>query len=264
MNKPQLTCFEEDADKAATDKAAAEQAAADKAVADKATVEKQFSQDDLNRVVAEEKRKTQVRQREMASELAEIKKNSSLSDEEKQTLETRIEELQNQYLTAEERARQASEATKKKNENTLKDLTNERDNWRTKHESLVINSAVTTAASNNKAWFAEQIAAILVPKTKLVEKLDDAGKPTSIHEARVAFPDTNKDGKAVTLDLTVDQAVKRMRELEQYGNLFEGDKAGGLGQSGSAGKTKSTSLEKLAKTNNAEEYRKARRANRSE
>ena len=256
FNKAQLTCFDEESDKAAADKAAADKAAADKA---EANDEKKFSQEDFNRVMAEEKRKTNVHQREMAAELAEIKKNSSLSDEEKQVLEARIDELQTQYLSAEERARQASESTQKKNANTLKELTDERDTWRIKHEGLVIDNAVTAAASNNKALFTEQIADHLVPKTKLVEKLDDSGKQTGIFEARVSFPDTNKEGKSVTLDLTVNQAVKRMRELDQYGNLFEGDKTGGLGQSGSAGKTKGANLEKLAKSNDAEAYRKARK-----
>lgn len=257
MTIPQLTCFDEDAEKAAADKAAADEKAANEKAANDA--EKQFSQDDFNRAMAEEKRKMQVGQREMAAELAEIKKNTSLSDEEKITLESRIEELQKQYLTAEERARQVSEATQKKSTETLKSLTTERDSWKLKHEALIIDNAITKAAANNEALFTEQITAILISKTKLAEKLDETGKPNDEYEARVSFPDTDKDKKPVIMDLTVDQAVKRMRELKQYENLFQGDKTSGLGQHGSVGKTKGVNLEKLARNNNAAEYRKARK-----
>jgi len=62
--------------------------------------------------------------------------------------------------------------------------------------------------------------------------MDDNGEPTGMLAPKVKFPDTDKDGKSVILDLTVTEAVKRMKELtDQYGNLFKGTAAGGIGGS---------------------------------
>jgi len=237
-----FTCFDPDA----TDRA-------DIAAKDVKT----FTQEQVNTFLADEKRKSQVKQREMATELENLKKNTTLTTEERDTLQNRIEELQNQFMTKEEQARQASEKNSKKTAEDLKTLTTERDTWRNKHSQLLVDTEITKAAADNKAFSTEQISAILTPKTKLSEILDDTGKPLGIFEPRVMFSDKDKDDKPVVLELTVNDAVKRMTELPQYGNLFEGDKKGGFGGSGSSVAGKKVNLAKIAKDPVA--YRKLRK-----
>lgn len=194
--------------------------------------EKTFTQEEVNTFLAKEKRKTQDAQKKLASQLQEVKKTAELTSEEKIELEKQIEDLQKQYMTVEERARQASDKATKAHEKVVTDLTTERDSWKNRYTQSTITSSIAQAAVVNKAIDVDQIAAMLRPAAKLSEKLDEAGKPTGIFEPRVDFQDIDKDEKPITLDLSISEAVKRMTELPRYGNLFEGGKTGGLGANG--------------------------------
>ena len=248
-----LICFEGE-DEAA--KAAAEATA--KATEDAKKKEEVFTQEQVNTMMADEKRKNQNKQRELVTELESLKKNTALTTEERDSLQSRIEELQNQFLTSEEKARQDVEKKKKEFQVNVETLTSERDTWRKKHSQLLIDTEITRSAADGKALHVEQISAILNPKTKLSEKLDDEGRPTGEFEPRVKFADKDKDDKPIILDLTVNEAVKRMKELPQYGNLFEGDKKGGLGGTGSSISGKKVDLVKIAKSDPVA-YRKLRK-----
>ncbi len=242
--RPVLTCFEGEGEGA-------------KEGAGEGEVEKKFSQEDVNTMMAEEKRKTQVAQRKQASELEELKRGASLTVEQKETLETQIDELKTQYMTTKERAERAKEEADKKSDNLIMQLTQQRDDANASHSRLVIANAITSASSEHKAISAEQISAILAPSTKLTETLDESGNPTGVFAPTVTFEDIDKDGKAIVLELPIREAVKRMRELPKHGNLFEGDKAGGLGQRGNQGTPKKVDLKQLAL--NPAEYRRMRK-----
>ena len=251
----QFVAFEDDPE--AETKAKAEAEAKAKAEAD-ANKDKTFNQEQVNTMMAEERRKMQDKQRVLVSELETLKKSTSLSVKEKESLQKRIEDLQTQHMTAEEKARRAEESAEKKRAEEIGVLTDERNTWEVKHAKLVINTAIVGAASDNKAIQHEQITALIGPKTKLVEKLDEDGKPTGDYEPRVAFPDKDKDNKPLILDLTVSDAVKRMKELEQYGNLFEGGKKSGLGGTGSQTMGGNLDIVEIAKKDPAK-YRELRK-----
>jgi hypothetical protein len=229
------------------------------AAAAEANKGKIFTQDDVNAFLAKEKRKTQETQKQLAAQLSEYKQTAELSSEAKVELEKQIEDLQKQYMTVEERARQTSEKVKKVHEDELVALKTDRDSWQQRYTASTIESNIIHAASANKAVEALQILAILRPATKLTEKLDEQGKPTGIFEPRVDFQDMDKDAKPIVLNLSVPEAVKRMTELPQHGNLFQGTKTGGLGGSGSSGKgAGKLNLVKIARDDPAL-YRKLRK-----
>jgi len=220
-------------------------------------MKERFTQDQVNTFVAEEKRKTQERQKKLIDELKDAKKVSSITSEERSQLEQRIEDLNTASMTAEEKQNRATEKAKKEYDVRVENLSSERDVWQIKHAQLMIDTEITKAAASEKAMYTEQIAALLIPKTKLVESLDSDGKPSGAYAPKVSFPDTDKDDKPIVLELTVPEAVKRMKELPQYGNLFEGDKKGGVGGTGSL-KGKAIDLAKIAATDQAQ-YRKLRK-----
>ena len=252
--------FEGDDDAAAKAAADAKTAADAKAADDaKNDDDKKFNQDDLNRFLAEDKRKGQEKQRQLALELVEMKKQKNLTDKQKGDLQAQIDDLQKQYMTTEEQARQDADRKQKEYSGKLETATTERDEWKAKHEQLAISTEIAHAAFEHEAVELEQVEAILRPKTKLVEKLDDEGQPTGQFEPKVTFNDIGKDEKPIVLELTVNEAVKRMRELPKHGNLFRSPKKGGLGGSGSQGPSgKQIDIAKLARTDQAA-YRKLRK-----
>jgi len=226
--------------------------------------EETFTQEQVNTFVADERRKMQTKQREMAAELETLKTNTALTGEERDTLQSRIDDLQNQYLSKEEQARQESEKSKSEQDKLLLDLTAERDHWSAQHSNLLIQTEITKSAADHKAFSVEQITALLAPKTRLTELLGDDGKPTGVLSPVVEFVDIDKDGKDITLNLSVEESVKRMKELERYGNLFEGSKKGGVGGSGSSGTSKGEpDMNELAKAKDQTEYRAQRAKNRT-
>ena len=222
--------------------------------------EKIFTQEEVNTFLASEKRKTQEKQRQLATELEELRKTAKLTNDEKTELSKRIEELQAQFMTKEEKARQEADRAKKEYDGKLDITTKERDEWKTKHEKLAIDTEIIRCATNSNppAWDHEQIAAILSSKTRLVEKLNEEGQPTGDYEPKVSFPDKDKNKKPIILELTIEEAVSRMTEIPKYGNLFKSDKKSGLGATGSVGKGNKINLVKLA-TENPAEYRKLRK-----
>ncbi len=66
------------------------------------------------------------------------------------------------------------------------------------------------------------------------------------------------DGKPVTLDVSVKDAVKRMREMDEYANLFIGDGTGGTGGSTRNSSGGNLNVAELAK--DPVKYREARKA----
>ncbi len=236
-----FTAFEGD-DEAA--KKAAEEAAKKAAEDDKFT-DKQ--QERVNKIVAEERRKMQEKQQKTLDDMGKLKDRASLTAKEKETLIKQIEDLKNQYMTTEEKARRAVEEAETKRTGEIAALTNDRDDWRKKHATLVVETAIVDAAAEHKAIEHEQILAIIGPKTRLTEKLDDEGKPTGKYGPMVSFPDTNKEKQPIVLELSVPEAIKRMKEMNKYGNLFEGTKRSGLGGTGNQHQGGTVDIVKIAK-----------------
>jgi hypothetical protein len=123
---------------------------------------------------------------------------------------------------------------------------------------LLVNHAISAAASANDAWKAEQMLTQLGGLAKVVPVLLD-GKETGDYEVKIQFPDKTKEGQFVVLDLTPDATMKRMKELpELYGNLFKSGVQGGVGgnNNGVQG-TNSNDLNSV--TADPETYRKNRK-----
>ncbi len=216
-----------------------------------------FNQEDVNTFLATEKRKTQEAQKALESKLQDAKKVANVTKEQKTELDKQIEDLQKKYMTVDERSRQAADKASKKHGLEITDLKENQKAWQNRYTNSVISHAIVTSAAANKAYDASQIEAILRPKCKIVEKTDSDGQPTGAYEPRIDFEDTDKDGEPVTLDITISEAVKRMTELTQHGNLFEGGKSSGMGGSGGT-RSKNVDIAKIAKVN-VREYRRLRK-----
>jgi hypothetical protein len=216
---------------------------------------KVFTQEEVNRILAEDKRKHQTTLQKTLDELNLVKSKANLTDTERHELDSRIETLQNTLKTKEELAKSEIEKLTKKHGKVVDDLTLDRDSWKSKYTDSTIVRSITDAAVVTEAFSPEQIVAILKPKTQLAEALDEDGKPTGNLVPKVSFDTKDKDGKTVTLNLSPSDAVKKMSEEERYFNLFKGKGAGGLGGT-NKGKVGEGDIKKLAQDPSA--YRKAR------
>ncbi len=237
------------------DAAAAAAAEAARKAAEEAAKNKGFTQDDVNRMMAEERRKTKVQSDKIMAELEAVKGKATLSTQEREELEQRLEQLRSETMTKEELAKQQIDKLRKEGDAKLANALKDAETWRTRHTAELISRSLTDAAVANEAYNPGQIVAQLSPNTRLVEELDEQNKPNGRFVVKVKITEKDKEGKEITLDLPVTEAVKKLSDKEDFANLFKGKGVGGLGGQNRAGKE--LDLEHIAKTDPAL-YRKLR------
>lgn len=230
---------------------------------------KTYTQEEFDTHMAGVRRKYEQReekhkqaQKELAAQLEKQKKSKGLSDEERTALQTRIDELENEFLSEKEKAERAAKAEREQYASQIDSLTGQTKHWRSSYEREVLKNGLRAAASEHKAYdrSGDQIAAILGPMVEFKDVLDDDDQPTGDVKPVIRFPDVDSKTKdSITMEYTIGEAVKRMTELDKYANLFEDTMRGGLGGGKNGGKPAGKiDVRKLAKENPAE-YRRLRK-----
>jgi hypothetical protein len=211
---------------------------------------KTFTQEDLNKHLAEDRRKHQAKMADLETKLQQTLQTSQMSDQTRQELETSLADVQNQLLTKDQIAKLEQKKIQDKYESDLKQARERGDTLEKKYTESTIQRSIADAAAVNGAFNPTQVVTLLRGMTKLV---DD--KPI------VEFPDKNVEtGADIVLTLSPADAVKRMKELpDTYGNLFKSNLASGLGANSGAGSSKPLDVKNLT----PEEYRKLRKENPS-
>lgn len=218
---------------------------------------KMLSQTEVNAIIAREKRAWDQKNQQTIQQLEQLKQAKGLSEQEKQELQTRIEDLQQTFQTKEQQQQTELSKLQKKYDKDVKENQQLAQTWRDNHDNLLKKVEIGRAASKFKAVNSSQIEAILLPMTKVVEKLDEDGKPSGEWIPKVTFPGKDKEGKSVSLTLSVEEAVKQMTEMpEEYGNLFQNQANGGVGVNPSNGASKG--ILGNIQTMSVEEYKAAR------
>jgi myosin heavy subunit len=188
-----------------------------------------FSQEQVNKFLAEEKRKWQTTQQKTISELTEIKNQLSTSDEEKTALSKKISEMETQLLTKEEIAEREKKKMETEAKNKIDSLSAERDNFKNQYANYRIENEITQEAVSQEAFSPKQVVALLRNETRLVPVVGEDKKPTGEFAAVVAIKSI-KEGKQITLELPIADAVKRMKETPtEFGNLFKSTMSSGVG-----------------------------------
>lgn len=216
-----------------------------------------FTQEDVNKFLAEDRRKHKAQTEKLIAELETIKKSKNLSDQERTNLTARIEELNNQILTKEQLLEKERNKLQNEHRTQLQKESEEKELWRNRYTESSITRAIIDASVEADSFSPEQIVALLQPHTKLIEETDSEGNGLGIYTPRVKFKDVDKEGKPITLDLSVKEAVRRMKDLpEKYGNLFKANVTGGLGGNGSVGNNRPIDASKIR---TVEDYIKIRK-----
>jgi len=220
---------------AAIESAAAEAAkaaeAADAAKRAKGTDNKSFNQDQVNAIVAADRRKLNERYQELESAYKNALEDQNLTKEARSQLEAKLEDVQRTYLTKEEtllNEKKKVEETLSKEANTWKEAA---IRWENQFKQTLMDRTLQDAAVQHEAYNASQIMALLRPMAKVSERLDEAGKPTGSYEVVVDLADVNGEtGLPQITRRAPEDAVKRMKELKDlYGNLFKSNVVAGIG-----------------------------------
>lgn len=206
--------------------------------------QKLFTQAELNRFMAEDRRKHQEQAKQLADKAkkleAEYKKmlaDKKLDTESRQKLEMELENLQASQRTKEQQIEYERKQSKERYE---KDLTATKEasmRWESLYKSTVIDRAIQDAAISAEAFNPSQVIDLLKPFTKMVEQQDPEGNPTGELVPVIDFKDIDeKTGERITTLRTPIEAIQRMKELPNvHGNLFKPNVVSGVGAGSATG-----------------------------
>jgi TolA-binding protein len=183
-----------------------------------------FKQEDVNRIVAEERRKLEGKTKQIVSQLEELRAAQGTTAQQKEELERRIEELSSTFQTKEQQIAAQSKKEREQYEATVKSFEGQAKTWRSRYEESTIERALLDAATQTEAFNPTQIVKMLRSDTRLAEELDDKGQPTGNYVVKVKH---SKEGKV--LELSAAEALKALKESD--GNLFKNSATGGIGAS---------------------------------
>ena len=191
------------------------------------TTPKTFTQEDVNRLLAENRRNIQKELAEKTAALSDIQNTLNLTAEEKDLLANRVNELNNALLTKEELAKREKQRLQDESKAALERATSEGKFWKTRHDDMLITSALmgAVAIEGQKAYNPAQIVELFKGKAVIVE--DPSSKALSV-KVKVALK--GADGQVKTLDLDPVEAMKEVAAMPEYANLFNFDGKSGLGK----------------------------------
>ena len=197
-----------------------------------------FTQDHVNKIVQDRLAKSHKKNEEKYKKLEEtyqgLLANKALSEDEKTALESQLEDVRRQSRTKEEQAKHERRQLQEEYESQLEQYRKDAVKWETQHKDFLIQTALMDAATEHEAFLPNQIFKIVREWTKLVEAVDESGKPTGDLVVMVDLPDKDVDtGKDIITQRTPSEAVERLKELQ--GNLFKSNVVSGVGGNSTTG-----------------------------
>lgn len=190
----------------------------------------------IDEVVSKRFAKEKKEKEELIGQLNVLKQSANLTEEEKNGLAGKIDELQNSLMSEQERAAKERAKLENKFKSDLDLTSKERDTWKTRYETTLIERAITDAAVEYKAENATQLRMMFRGATRLTEDSSDDGKPTGRFIPTMKFIGLEEDGKTQSeMELPVADAIKKLKEDGLNDNLFQHSGTPGTGRLPSGG-----------------------------
>jgi predicted RNase H-like nuclease (RuvC/YqgF family) len=181
-------------------------------------------------MMADHKRTLQENNAALVTQLEELRKNSALTQQQKDELDARITTLSQQHLTEQQKLQLQLDQATKKAKTEAETLAREATQWKSAFEGTMIENAVLAGSTEHKAVNAGQMLDLLRGKAKVVPELDGAGQPTGKYLVKLPVTVTDPKTKAKqVMELDAVEAIGKMREDPANGNLFMFDGKTGLG-----------------------------------
>lgn len=224
---------------------------------------KVFSQDDINKFLAEDRRKHAQKFEQLETAYTDALANQNLSKEQREQLEAKLEDLQKTFRSREQQLEHDKKQLEDKYVKEVKELETKAVAWESKYKQTLVDRSLQDAAVVNDAFNTSQIIALLRPMTKIVEKTDDQGRVTGDPQPMVDLTDIDtKTGESIITRRTPEDAVRRMKELPSlFGNLFKSNIVSGVGAGTATGGNMSGSGRVDPKKISTEQYMRLRKEN---
>ncbi len=233
LSRPWSACFEgeDDAAKAAAEKAAAEAVAAAAAAA-AAAAGKTFTQEQVNGIVAADRRKLEEALKKTEKQYQELLASQSLTEQERKALQANLEMVQGQLRSKEEQLLLEKKQVEEAYAGKLQEMEKKATHFETMYRDSTIERALQDAAVKHEAWSPSQVVSLLRGQTKMLEETDPkTGKLTGKYKPVVEMQALNTTtGEMETKAYTPEDAVRKMKDTpDTWGNLFKSGVVSGIG-----------------------------------
>jgi hypothetical protein len=230
-----------------------------------AAKDRAFSQEDMNRFLADDRRKHGEKYKKLEGAYQEIIADKNLAAEAREKLESELQDLQKTFRT---KKSQEEYDRKQERERFTQEVTGYKEaanKWEHMYKDSAIQRSLQDSAIAAEAFNPAQIIGLLRPMTEMRPATDaDGNELTDQMVPKVDFPDINAEtGHAEITLRTPQEAVQRMKELpEQWGNLFRANVVSGIGSGAATGGVTSGEGGRIDVTKlSPEQYRKLRKEN---
>ncbi len=191
--------------------------------------QKMFDQSAVNRYLADDRRKTEAKyEKRLKTELqrqeteySKLLANKNLTEQDRDSLRVSLAEVEDQLHTKEELLLKEKKELETKLTGKITETVEQSKTWETLYKDSSIKRELQEAAVKHEAFNTHQMVSALKPYTKLVGTDGD-------FEVMVDLDDVI-EGKSVVTTLSPDDALKRMKELDMYQNLFKANVVSGVG-----------------------------------
>ena len=187
---------------------------------------KTFTQEQVNKILAEDKRKHKAQLEKTERQLQELLESKNLSEAERAKAEEAREDILKQLRTKEEQAKIDKKKLETEYEARLAQAEKRATEAEQKYERSTVERALTDAAIEADAFN----PSVLVTYLRGDTKIDANGK------VMVNVPMTLEDGTIEPGLMTPAEAIKKMKEdPERFGGLFKSNVVSGVGGSSGTG-----------------------------
>jgi hypothetical protein len=196
-----------------------------------------FTQEDLNKILAEDRRKHQAQITRIQQTLEETAAAKGLEAQQREQLAQRLEEIEASQRTKEQQAAHERAQAEKAQAAKVEAAAKESQKWREKFQQQLVESRLAEAVSDGDIFSPAQVKQLLKSGVALEPVKDPVtGQFTENQEVVVTFEDRDDTGNPVTSKMDPRSAVARMKKLTAvYGNLFKAGVVSGVGSSSAVG-----------------------------
>lgn len=256
----------EDAAKAAEQQSQMKAAEAREAAAEAAAArEKAFNQEDVNKFLADDRRKHVDKYNKLEQTYKTMLADKNLATEQRGKLESELQDLQKTFRTKAQQAEYERKQVEEQLTNEMAGYKEAAGKWEGMYKDSVIQRSLQDAAIGAEAFNPLQIVNLLRSNTTMRPAMDPEGVEIENEMIpMIDFPDKDDTtGESVTTLRTPQEAVQRMKEMpELFGNLFRANVVSGIGAGAATGGVTSgeggrVDVSKLT----TEQYRRMRKEN---
>ena len=161
-----------------------------------------FTQEDVNRMLADDRRKHQAQVQRVEKMLEEVSASKNLTIQEREQFAQQLEDLRKETRTKEQ---QLSHEKKQLEEQLTGRITNAEKTakeWEQRYREGTVERSLQDAAVGGEAFNVNTVMSVLRPMTRLIEITDEkTGKGTGTFKVVVDFPDTDPNTGEPTVTL---------------------------------------------------------------